>query len=349
VDGFPTRAGSTLPPEELAGTQGPCVQSLVDAGALVLGKTVTTEFAYFEPGPTCNPYDPGRTPGGSSSGSAAAVATGLCPLAIGTQTMGSIIRPAAYCGVVGFKPSAGRISTDGIVPFSPTADQVGIFTQDVTGMAAAAAVLIPDWQPAALSSPAVLGVPVGPYMDRCPLRTRRAFEAQMDFLADLGWPVEYVPVLDDIKAIDARHRRMVAAEFAAVHARWYEEFAARYRPKTAELIRIGQSVSPEEVQAGRESGLELRQRLAKVMAERGVDIWVSPAAMGPADEGLKSTGDPAMNLPWTHAGVPVVTVPAALTRDGLPLGMQLAAGWMADERLLAWADKLHSDIGPELY
>jgi Asp-tRNA(Asn)/Glu-tRNA(Gln) amidotransferase A subunit family amidase len=131
VSGFLTRAGSRLPPEILTAEEGEVIKKLKLSGALILGKTVSTEFAYFAPGPTRNPHNINHTPGGSSSGSAAAVAAGLTPLAFGTQTIGSIIRPAAYCGVVGFKPSQGRIPTDGIVPLSPSVDHVGFFTSDV--------------------------------------------------------------------------------------------------------------------------------------------------------------------------------------------------------------------------
>lgn len=141
VDGFPTRAGSRLPAEVFAGAEAACVTALKRAGALILGKTVTTEFAYFAPGPTRNPHDRERTPGGSSSGSAAAVTAGLCPLALGTQTIGSTIRPAAFCGIVGFKPTYGRIPLDGVIPLSPSLDHVGAFSADVDGVRLAMGIL----------------------------------------------------------------------------------------------------------------------------------------------------------------------------------------------------------------
>src|SRR5688572_1972244 len=168
VDGFPTQAGSKLPAELLAGREARSVRQLKGAGALILGKTVTTEFAYFGPGPTRNPCNVEHTPGGSSSGSAAAVASGLCPLALGTQTVGSIIRPAAFCGVIGFKPSRGRISTAGVIPLSPTLDHVGFFTQDVAGAELAASVLCEGWRHISLSPRRglVLGIPRGAYLDR---------------------------------------------------------------------------------------------------------------------------------------------------------------------------------------
>ena len=144
--GFVTRAGSHLPPDLFQGEEAASVSQLRQAGALILGKAVTTEFAFFAPGPTRNPHNPAHTPGGSSSGSAAAVAAGLCPFAFGTQTIGSINRPAAYCGVVGFKPSYGRIPTTGVIPLSPSLDHVGFFTSDVAGAEWAASLLFADWQ-----------------------------------------------------------------------------------------------------------------------------------------------------------------------------------------------------------
>jgi Asp-tRNA(Asn)/Glu-tRNA(Gln) amidotransferase A subunit family amidase len=147
VFGFVTKAGSVIPPELFAGPEAACVKMLRDAGALILGKSVTTEFAYFEPGPTRNPHNLTHTPGGSSSGSAAAVAAGLCVLSLGTQTIGSIIRPAAFCGVIGFKPTLGRVPTEGLVYFSRTLDQVGFFAQDMAGIELASSVLCRQWKP----------------------------------------------------------------------------------------------------------------------------------------------------------------------------------------------------------
>jgi Asp-tRNA(Asn)/Glu-tRNA(Gln) amidotransferase A subunit family amidase len=231
VDGFPTAAGSALPPERFVGPEAASVARLRQAGALVLGKAVTTEFAYFEPGPTRNPHALDHTPGGSSSGSAAAVAAGLAPLALGTQTIGSIIRPAAFCGVVGFKPSLGRIDPQGLVFFSRTLDQVGLFTQDLAGMALAAAVLCRAWQELpAPQRPPVLGVPVGPYLEQTEPAALRLFWQQMEQLADAGVRVQRVPVLPDVEALNALHRRLVFAEFAQEHASLYAQYAARYRP-----------------------------------------------------------------------------------------------------------------------
>ncbi len=339
VAGFVTRAGSELPPELFAGDEAACVTALKAAGALVLGKTVTTEFAYLDPAPTRNPWHLEHSPGGSSSGSAAAVAAGLCPLALGTQTVGSVIRPAAFCGIVGFKPSLGRIATAGILPFSATADTVGLFTQDVAGMALAAGVVCADWRPvpvAAAHRP-VLGLPDGPYLAQAEPAALAAFEAQVARLVEAGYELRRVPALADIAAIQQRHRALVAAELAQVHAVWFAQYGHLYGPHVAGLIREGQGVTADELAAARGSGPALRARLMGEMGEAGIDLWICPAATGPAPAGLSSTGNAAMNGVWTHAGLPAVTVPAGLGVGGLPLGLQLVAGWLADEALLGWA------------
>ncbi|WP_137284673.1 amidase [Halorussus salinisoli] len=337
--GLPTRAGSDLPISELTGAEGSAVAALRDAGALVLGKTVTTEFAYFEPGPTRNPHDPQHTPGGSSSGSAAAVAAGETPLALGTQTVGSTIRPAAFCGIVGFKPSYDRIPTDGVLPLAESVDHVGAFTRDVTGMRVAASVLCDDWETVATDDRPVLGVPTGPYLSQATEVGLDQFDAQVEALERAGYEVRRVRLFNDIDALNERHDRLVAAEAALAHAEWVDEYGDRYAAETADLVREGQSVTVEEVAAVRASRRDLRAEVAAVTAEEGVDVWISPAAPGPAPEGIDGTGDPVMNLPWTHAGVPAVSLPGGRV-DGLPVGLQCVGSFMDDERLLARAQSI---------
>jgi Asp-tRNA(Asn)/Glu-tRNA(Gln) amidotransferase A subunit family amidase len=338
VDGYVTAAGSQIPPELFAGPEAACVRQLRAAGALIAGKTVTTEFAYFEPGPTRNPHNPDHTPGGSSSGSAAAVAAGLCNLALGTQTIGSVIRPAAFCGIVGFKPSFDRIETTGIVYFSRTVDHVGLFTQDVPSMALAASVLLRDWQ-RQTNEPTkpVLGIPDGPYLAQTEPVAWAAFEDQVARLQAAGYEVRRVPILADIAALNDLHRRLVFAEFAQEHAAIYAQHADLYRPRTRQAIEDGQRVSAEELAAARANCGRLRSELQSIMDAEGIDLWICPAATGPAPAGIHATGDPNMNLPWTHAGVPALTVPAGKVESGLPLGLQLVARFGADEDLLAWA------------
>jgi len=340
VDGFPTQAGSQLPAELFAGPEATCATLLRAAGALILGKTRTTEFAYFEPGPTRNPHNLDHTPGGSSSGSAAAVAAGFCPLALGTQTIGSTIRPAAFCGIVGFKPTYGRIPTTGLIKCSESVDHVGYFTQDVAGIALVASLLCSDWRPAATETLPVLGVPEGPYLAQASPEALNAFEKHLILLQKAGYAVRRVAAFSDIEAINRRHMRMVFGEMAQVHAAWFAQYASLYRPRTGAAIREGQGVGAEELALAREGRAALRTGLESLMAQHGVDLWVSPAAPGPAPEGITATGSPLMNLPWTHAGMPAITLPAGSAANGLPLGLQAIGTAMGDERLVSWAGRL---------
>jgi Asp-tRNA(Asn)/Glu-tRNA(Gln) amidotransferase A subunit family amidase len=361
VDGFPTKAGSQLPSELFEGKEATCVTRLKQAGALILGKTVTTEFAYFEPGPTHNPHNLNHTPGGSSSGSAAGVACGFFPLALGTQTIGSIIRPAAFCGIVGFKPSYNRIPVDGLLIFSKSADHVGLLTQDVAGMELAASILCKDWKsPSPNPSPQgrgttsplplwegqgegrfpVLGVPEGKYLEQASAEGLSAFAEQFKTLQDAGYTIKRMRVFDDIDAINHRHRLMTVAEAAQEHAVWFSRYQELYRPKTEEAILKGQQVTGEELNTARAGQLQLRQQLETMKTQAGIDIWISPAATSDAPEGLQATGDPIMNLPWTHAGLPTVTIPAGISQRGLPLGLQFITSFMDDEKLMAWAKQL---------
>jgi Asp-tRNA(Asn)/Glu-tRNA(Gln) amidotransferase A subunit family amidase len=341
VDGFATTGGSRLPPEELAGPQASCVKLLQNAGALIAGKTVSTEFAYFAPGPTRNPRNPEHTPGGSSSGSAAAVAAGLSDLALGTQTIGSIIRPAAYCGVIGFKPSYDRIAKDGVIPLAPSYDHVGFFAADLDLAAKAAAVLCLDWR--RMTTPdrrPRLGVPwppEGAYLGSASQEGRDHFRAVCGRLAETGFDVVPVPALEDFAEIAERHRRAFAAEAARVHAKWFDRYRDLYERRTVELIERGRGISDAELARHLAASAALRTELAGVMDGYGIDLWLSPPAQGAAPRGIDSTGDPVMNIPWTQAGMPALCLPAGQNPQGLPLGLQIAGRFGADEELLAWA------------
>ena len=335
VDGFPTRAGSRLPPEELKGPEAASVTLLREAGALILGKTVSTEFAFFAPGPTRNPWNPEHTPGGSSSGSAAAVGAGLCPLALGTQTIGSLLRPAAFCGAVGFKPSYERISREGVIPLAPSLDHMGFFTPGVAGAARAAAVLCRDWHAVKPGRKLRLGVPEGPYLERASGEGLVHFRQVCHRLLDAGFEVLHVPALPDFGEIAERHFRITAAEAARVHRDWFARFGELYAPKTVDLIRRGQAVSDDELERDLDGREELRDVLTGLMDDHRLDLWLSPPALGAAPRGLDSTGDPVMNIPWSQAGMPAVCLPAGRNAAGLPLGLQVSARWWADEALLA--------------
>lgn len=345
VDGYVTRAGTALPPHLFWGAEAIAVARLRDAGALITGKTITTEFAFAEPGPTRNPHNPAHTPGGSSSGSAAAVASGMCLVSLGTQTIGSVIRPAAFCGIVGVKPSFDRIPTSGLIYFSRSADHVGFFTQDVAGARLVARVLYDSWSldlEQHTNRPPVIGIPEGPYLAQASPEAIYLLGQQAAALEIAGMVVKRTRAFDDIEQINRRHRRMVAAEVALEHSPWFDACEHLYRPRTREIIIEGRGVPVAELEAARQGRFDLREQLHHLMDREGLDILASPPAVGTAPAGIGSTGDPLMNLPWTHAGVPVVSVPAGRGADGLPVGIQLAGRFGDDERLLCWAQKIET-------
>jgi Asp-tRNA(Asn)/Glu-tRNA(Gln) amidotransferase A subunit family amidase len=336
ADGFETRAGSNIPPKRLTGPEAPCVTALKNAGALIFGKTVTTEFAYFGPGPTRNPHNLAHTPGGSSSGSAAAVAAGMIPLATGTQTIGSINRPASFCGVVGYKPTYERISKRGVIPVSQAVDTVGYFTPDVALAQAVAPILCRGWQelPIPQTKP-VLAIPAGPYLEKTEPEMVAHFEQTIEKLVAADYQVKWIPAMDKFDDIYTRHNQIVAYEAAQNHAHWLPEFREVLHIKTVDLIERGQNTKDVEYQNALIGREELHTELTTLMMENGIDLWLSPPALGPAPKGLDSTGDPIMNLPWTHCGFPTVTLPTGFNQAGLPMGIQVAGKWKGDEELLA--------------
>jgi Asp-tRNA(Asn)/Glu-tRNA(Gln) amidotransferase A subunit family amidase len=343
ADGFETKAGSRLPPKLFEMAEGPVVSALKRAGALILGKTVTTEFAYFAPGPTTNPWDASRTPGGSSSGSAAAVAAGFCSLALGTQTIGSISRPAVYCGIAGWKPSYERTSREGVVPFSPSVDHVGLFAPDTAGIALAASLITTAWDPAVYSSTAghyarrrpILAIPDGPFLAQTESAALEAFETAVSRLSASGFSIIRIRAFEDIVEINERHRRIAAAEKARVHKAWFKEYGSLYAQVTSEFIAKGQAVDDNQLELDKAGRFSLRTILERMLEEAGADYWISPAAPGPASVGLDSTGSPVMNLPWTHAGMPTLALPSYVYVQGMPVGLQLAGNFGSDEALLA--------------
>lgn len=340
VDGFPTRCGSQLPESLFAGEEARCVTQLKKAGAIVMAKAVTTEFAFFETGPTRNPNNLDHTPGGSSSGSAAGVAADYFPLALGTQTVGSVIRPAAFCGVVGFKPSAGKIPTEGVIPFSPTADHVGIFCKDVEGIEACMPVLDSHWRHQEAKPESVLGIPDGPFMEQASEEMKVHFEKTATALKEAGFKIKNVSLFEDFETIFNHHFMMTAAEKARVHQEWFSKYKELYRPKTRDLIEQGQQIDDATLQQYQETGRTLRQTVEVSMRAFGVDFWICPASVETAPKGLDSTGSPAMNLPWTSAGLPAISLPSGKNELGLPFGLQIVSGFNQDASLLSFSKTL---------
>lgn len=349
VSRMPTRAGSAVPPESFSGREADVVARLKEAGALVLGKAVTTEFAYFASGATANPHNRAHTPGGSSSGSAAAVAAGIAPLALGSQTVGSVIRPASFCGVVGFKPSYDRIPTGGTLYYSPSVDTIGYFVHSVADAALVASSVLLGWregEDADASAPRI-GIPTGAFLDQAGPEMLAALDVAGGRLRDAGLSVEPTPTLHDIAELNVRHRHMTTYEFAETHEERYAKYGAMFRPQSAQLFEEGQKISRADAEAGRASRITLRQRLHERMDRAGIDAWLAPSAVGPAPNGLGSTGDPAMNLPWTHAGMPVISLPFG-DSGGLPLGLSLVGRFGHDETLLGQAGMVESALAGEV-
>ncbi len=345
VEGFSTQAGSRLPADVLQGREAQSVSRLLEAGALFFGKTVTTEFAYFFPGPTRNPRNLEHTPGGSSSGSAAAVAAGFCHLALGTQTIGSIIRPASFCGVVGVKPTYDRISRDGVIPLSPSLDHVGFFVPDVESAVNAARVLFRDWdEPSQPLKKPRLGVPDGPYLQSVSQESLAHFENVYRLLEEAGYELQRIQVMSDFEDIRARHDAIMSAEAAQVHADWFSEYADLYSAKFTELIGRGQSISQNQLQSALAGRDAFRADIRRTFLDHNIDLWIAPSTIGPAPKGIDSTGDPVMNLPWTQAGLPAINLPAGKSQNGLPLGLQVVGNWYKDESLLFWSKDLEKDL-----
>ncbi len=313
------------------------------AGAVILGKTVTTELAVYAPGKTRNPHDPGRSPGGSSSGSAAAVAAGMVPLALGTQTNGSVIRPASYCGVFGYKPSFGLISRAGVLAQSAPLDHVGLFARRLDDLALAAGPLMawdgadpglsPDWPPTldarAAEAPPKLALARTDAWEQADADLRAAFDG---LAGRLG-----IPELDlgpEFAGAWEVHRTIMEADLARSFA---AEYAKGVSPQLSAMIERGQAVSPEAYAAA----VAEQRRLTALVSERlaPFDAVLTPATTGQAPIGLASTGSPVFCTLWTLTGAPALSLPVLTGADGLPIGVQAVAAPGDDARLFraaAW-------------
>ncbi|HVX14652.1 MAG TPA: amidase [Pirellulales bacterium] len=355
VAGWPTLAGSRLRAGHRAEHDATIVTRLRNAGAVLLGKTVTTEFASFDPPPTRNPWNLEHTPGGSSSGSAAAVATGMCLAAIGSQTGGSITRPASFCGVAGCKPTFGRVSGHGIVPLSRHMDHVGPLARSVGGLAAVLRVI------AGLDAAdaATIDVPVGDFSQACqagsPPRlglvadaffagasdaVRAATRTAQERLSAAGARCDVIRLPEEFAAVTAHHRRMMAVEAAEYHESMFRQHSREYGPHIRMLIEEGLAASGVDYAHALVHRRQLQRDLLSSFGE--FDALVTPATTTTAPE-ASSTGDPKFNSPWSYVGFPTISVPCGLAADGLPVSLQFVGRPFDEARLFgaaAWCESV---------
>ena len=335
---MPTSYGSPIYRGHRPAADASCVALAKAAGAVVLGKTVTTEFAAFTPGNTANPRNPAHTPGGSSSGSAAAVADGMAPLAFGTQTAGSVIRPAAYCGCIGYKPSFGLINRAGVKPLADSLDTIGVLAGTVEDAAFFAGVLSERTalrHLAALRETPRFGLYRTPMWDEAEPETAAALDAARQALERAGAAVAEL-------AVAAEHHGLTEVQntvmrFEAVRAFAHERIlhSAELSPRFAQMLDEGLAIGAEEYDRALTRTVEARAGLDGFFG--ACDAVLVPAAPGEAPAGLGSTGDPIFNRMWTLLGVPCVTLPARWSENGLPTGVQLVGRIGDDARVMACA------------
>ena len=349
TEDMPTEDGSALHAGRTPAHDAKVVAMLRAAGAIIFGKTVTTELATYAPGKTRNPHNPEHTPGGSSSGSAAAVAAGMVPLALGSQTNGSVIRPASFCGAYGFKPTLGLIPRTGVLKLSGTLDQIGGFTRSVEDLALLGEQLIgwdeddPDTRPRARPPlvetacaepplPPQLAFVKGPAWDRATEETKEAFAELVSALGDHVFEVDMAestqPALD-------WHRTIMEAEMAANLDLEWEKGRDRISSSLRAQLERGRAVTALDYQRAR-ARIPLLNAGFESVFER-CEAIVTPAAAGTAPRGLESTGDPAFCTLWTLCGMPALNLPLMQGENGLPLGVQLVGPRGSDARLLRTA------------
>ena len=359
--GIPTRAGSEVYKDFVPDYDATALTLLKRAGAIMLGKAVTTEFACLDPSPTFNPWNRAHTPGGSSSGSAVAVAARMCPAALGSQTVGSVLRPAAYNGVVGFKPTFGRVSRYGVVPVSWNLDTVGWLARSVEDAALLLQVLAgPD-----AADPVSSRQPVGDYLsaiaapapprigllrryfyEGADAETRRHLDGVAEQLAQAGAEIQELPLPESIATAYVDQRLIMSVEAAAFHEPMYRRQAEDYQPRLRAMLAQGLEV--DGIVYSR--ALEHRRQFITDMeqAAQQCDILLTPATPAPAPPDRSNTGDPAFQGPWTSCGFPAIALPSGRAESGLPLGIQLAAAPFAEGRLLAAAAWCEATLGVEL-
>ena len=337
---FPTRHGSPIYASAPRAGDASCVAIVRASGALIPGKTVTTEFAYYAPGPTTNPANPEHTPGGSSSGSAAAVADRMVPLGIGTQTAGSIIRPAAYCGIVGFKPTYGRINLGGVKPFAASLDTLGWLARDVPDIELLRSALTGESFRSleAPDGPIRIGVYRTSQWSAAEPSSQQVVAAAADALRRDAQVVD-VDALPDVEATIAAHKTVMAFEAARSLAWEYQDHRQAISAQLIALIEAGFDVPYADYVAAQQVAGTARAALHRLLASH--DVLLTPGAPGEAPRGLATTGDPMFNRAWTLLGVPAVTLPMPTGEARLPIGVQLVGAADADRRLLAIAQWIH--------
>jgi Asp-tRNA(Asn)/Glu-tRNA(Gln) amidotransferase A subunit family amidase len=338
---FPSQYGSPIWAGHQPRSDAACVAQARRAGALVMGKTVTTEFATRHPGPTANPANPAHTPGGSSSGSAAGVADGFFHFGYGTQTAGSVIRPAAYCGAVGFKPSYGTLLRAGMKVMSESLDTIGVLTRTVGDAALFMGALAgrdygdPEAKPG--RAPRIglcFGTPA--QQRQYGATTRDHLQAVADACARRG--AEVVPFVfgEAITALEEAHPVVMNGESAEAIAWEVDNAAALLSEGLRERMEWGRAQGPAGLDRARQAFATAKASFADAIKD--LDAVLTPSAPGEAPEGLGWTGDPAFNFIWTSLGVPCVTVPVARGPKGLPLGAQVVTGFGQDAAALAWGE-----------
>jgi Asp-tRNA(Asn)/Glu-tRNA(Gln) amidotransferase A subunit family amidase len=338
VEGMVTGAGSPLMSKGPAAERdAELVALLRDAGAVILGKTVTTQFACFDPPPTRNPWNLAQTPGGSSSGSAAAVAAGMCPVAIGSQTGGSITRPASFCGVLGCKPSFGTVSVDGVVPIAQSLDHPGPIGRSVEDLAIVLSVLQGEETSDAgvlqnETTPPRIGRLRGFHEELVDPGLKASIDRSLDTLMTAGCLVYDIDVPSGFDELTDNHRLIMAAGAAAWHRERFAEHRDDYGPCVASLIEEGLAASATDYIKALEHQAVMSERMNALFGD-GLDVLLTPATIGPAPN-ASSTGNPAMNAPWSYTGLPTVSLPIALSAAGLPLAIQLAGRLHGDVELL---------------
>jgi Asp-tRNA(Asn)/Glu-tRNA(Gln) amidotransferase A subunit family amidase len=335
---MPTEYGSPIYRGHRPAADAACVAVLRKAGAVVLGKTVTTEFAAFHPGKTRNPHNPAHTPGGSSSGSAAAVADGMAPVALGTQTMGSVIRPASFCGIVGYKPSFGLINRTGVKSQAEAVDTIGVFARSVDDAGLVAAVLMgaaPEAFATTIVRPPRIALYRGPDWSKAEPAAAAAFETAAQHLASAGATVSEIEPPAILRDAFAAHLTIVMYELARAFA---PEWIAHRELLSAMLVGMiddGWALSFTDYTAALEAMEAGRRWIAGRFAD--ADLILTLSAPGEAPQGLASTGDSTFNRLWSGLHLPALTLPYGVGPKGLPLGVQLIGKFRGDAQFIAAA------------